>query len=179
VAALSQNRLEVANVGLLGIYMILLFLEGKLPSRRWRPFAWFAGAVMALICVLFIFVPGPLVDHEGAQNPLGLEWLAWVADARIFIILLLSLCILASALSLMLRYRRSEGEVREQIKWLSLRRLLYMRDLHEQPARPDPLRAEVSSIAVSTARMTTRPSRSAPFPLDCVTRQTCSPSVTN
>jgi hypothetical protein len=68
--------LWVPPVGLLGIYMILLFPDGKLPSRRWRPFAWFAGVVMALICVLFIFVPGPLVDHEGAQNPLGLEWLA-------------------------------------------------------------------------------------------------------
>ena len=111
--------LWVPPVGLLGIYMILLFPDGKLPSRRWRPFAWFAGTVMALICVLFIFVPGPLVDHEGAQNPLGLEWLAWVADVGIFIILLLPLCILASALSLILRYRRSEGEVREQIKWLA------------------------------------------------------------
>jgi hypothetical protein len=37
----------------------------------------------------------------------------------IFIILLLPLCILASALSLILRYRRSGGEVREQIKWLA------------------------------------------------------------
>ncbi|MBA2782356.1 MAG: hypothetical protein H0T74_05480 [Rubrobacteraceae bacterium] len=111
--------LWVPPVGLLGIYMILLFPDGKLPTRRWRPFAWFGGAVIALICVLFIFVPGPLVDHEGAQNPLGLEWLAWVADVGIFIILLLPLCILASALSLVLRYRRSEGEVREQIKWLA------------------------------------------------------------
>jgi hypothetical protein len=106
-------------VGLLGIYMILLFPDGKLLSRRWRPFAWFAGVVIALICVLFIFVPGPLVNHEGAKNPLGLEWLAWVAAVGIFIILLLPLCILASALSLILRYRRSGGEVREQIKWLA------------------------------------------------------------
>jgi hypothetical protein len=111
--------LWVPPVGLLGIYMILLFPDGKLPSRRWRPFAWFAGVVMALICVLFIFVPGPLVDHEGAQNPLGLEWLAWVANVGLFVILLLPLCILASALSLVLRYRRSEAEVREQIKWLT------------------------------------------------------------
>jgi hypothetical protein len=109
----------VPPVGLLGIYMILLFPDGKLPSRGWRPFAWFAGAVMALICVLFIFVPGRLVDHERALNPLGLEWLAWVADVGIFIILLLPLCMLASAFSLVLRYWRSGGEVREQIKWLA------------------------------------------------------------
>ena len=108
----------VPPVALLGIYMILLFPDGKLPSRRWRPFAWFAGAVMALICVIFIIVPGP-VGHKGALNPFGLEWLAWVVDVAIFVILLLPLCMLASALSLVLRYRRSGGEVREQIKWLA------------------------------------------------------------
>src|SRR3712207_3431979 len=30
----------VPPVGLLGIYMILLFPDGRLPSRRWRPLAW-------------------------------------------------------------------------------------------------------------------------------------------
>jgi hypothetical protein len=109
----------VPPVGLLGIYMILLFPDGRLPSRRWRPFAWFAGAVMALICVGFIFVPGPLEGHPGVRNPFGLEWLAWMADVAVFIVLMLPLCILASALSLVLRYRRSRGEVREQIKWLA------------------------------------------------------------
>jgi hypothetical protein len=109
----------VPPVGLLGIYMILLFPDGRLPSRRWRPFAWFAGAVMAVICVGFIFIPGKLEGHPGVRNPFGLEWLAWMADVAVFIVLMLPLCILASALSLVLRYRRSRGEVREQIKWLA------------------------------------------------------------
>jgi len=109
----------VPPVGLLGIYMILLFPDGRLPSRRWRPFAWFAGAVMAVICVGFIFVPGDLEGHPGVRNPFGLEWLAWLGDVAVFIVLMLPLCILVSALSLVLRYRRSRGEVREQIKWLA------------------------------------------------------------
>jgi hypothetical protein len=99
--------------------MILLFPDGKLPSRRWRPFAWFAGAVMAVICVGFIFVPGDLEGHPGVRNPFGLEWLAWLGDVAVFVVLMLPLCILVSALSLVLRYRRSRGEVREQIKWLA------------------------------------------------------------
>ena len=109
----------VPPVGLLGIYMILLFPDGRLPSRRWRPFAWFAGVVMVLISVGFVFVPGPLEGHDGIQNPFGLEWLAWVENVAVFIILMLPLCILASAFSLVLRYRRSGGVVREQIKWLA------------------------------------------------------------
>ena len=109
----------VPPVGLLGIYMILLFPDGGLPSRRWRPFAWFAGAVMAVICIGFIFIPGPLEGHPGVRNPFGLEWLAWMADVAVFIVVMLPLCMIASVLSLVLRYRRSAGEVREQIKWLA------------------------------------------------------------
>jgi hypothetical protein len=109
----------VPPVGLLGIYMILLFPDGSLPSRRWRPFAWFAGTLMTLISVGFAFVPGPLVDRRGARNPFGIEQLAWVEDVAVFVVLLLPLCILVSASSLVFRYRRSRGEVRQQIKWLA------------------------------------------------------------
>jgi hypothetical protein len=42
-----------------------------------------------------------------------------LATAGIAILLLLPLCMLASALSLVLRYRRSGGEEREQIKWIA------------------------------------------------------------
>jgi hypothetical protein len=37
----------------------------------------------------------------------------------VFVVLLLPLCILVSASSLVFRYRRSRGEVRQQIKWLA------------------------------------------------------------
>jgi hypothetical protein len=109
----------VPPVGLLGIYMILLFPDGRLPSRRWRPFALFSAAVMALIPVVFTPVPGPLEDHPGVRNPFGLERYPWLQVAAVFVVLLLPLCILTSAASLVLRYRRSGGEVREQIKWLA------------------------------------------------------------
>ena len=106
-------------VGLLGIYMILLFPDGRLPSRRWRPFALFAGAVIALIPVVFVFVPGSLEGHPGVRNPFGLEQYPWLEGVAVFGVLLLPLCILVSAASLVLRYRRSGAEVREQIKWLA------------------------------------------------------------
>jgi hypothetical protein len=97
------------SVGLPGVYMILLFPDGRLPSRRWRPFAWFAGTVIALMPVLFLL---PLQGKQLEQYP-------WLIAVVSFSLLVLPACILASAISLVLRYRRSGEEVREQIKWLA------------------------------------------------------------
>jgi hypothetical protein len=118
--ALTQS-LWIPPVGLLGIYLILLFPDGKLPSRRWRPLAWLSGVVMVLASLGITFAPGPLEGHPGVRNPFGLEGIPpWVATAVFLVLLLLPLCMLASALSLVLRYRRSGGEEREQIKWIAL-----------------------------------------------------------
>jgi hypothetical protein len=110
VHALSQ-WLWVPAVGLFAVYLILLFPDGRLPSRRWRPLAWFSGAVMVLLSV-------------GIGKPFGLERFPWIIDAFPALLPLLPLCILASAVSLVMRYRRAGREVREQIKWVAFAALL-------------------------------------------------------
>ena len=111
-------------IALLGTYLILLFPDGKLPSRRWRPLAWLSGTVIVLNFVVGILAPGPLLDLRNVSNPFGLEEYPWMADARDAAGLLLPLCMLASALSLVLRYRSSGREVREQIKWIAFAALV-------------------------------------------------------
>ena len=112
------------TLGLLGIYLILLFPDGRLPSRRWRPLAWLSGAVIILVSLGTALTPGRLPDLGGVRNPFGLEEYPWVADAAQGVTLLLPLCMLASALSLVLRFVRSGGEEREQIKWLAFAALI-------------------------------------------------------
>ncbi len=106
-------------VGLLGTYLILLFPDGRLPSRRWRPLAWLSGAAIFLVSAGSALTPGPVEGFPGIRNPFGLERYPWVADAAQNLTLLLPACILASAISLVLRFIRSRGEEREQIKWLA------------------------------------------------------------
>jgi hypothetical protein len=119
IDALTQ-AIWIPPIGLLGIYLILLFPDGKLPSRRWRPLAWLSGVVMVLASLGVTFAPGPLEGQPGVRNPFGLEGAPpWVWTAGIVILLLLPLCMLASALSLVMRYRRSGGVEREQIKWIA------------------------------------------------------------
>ena len=112
--------LWLPTVGLLAIYLLLLFPDGRLPSRRWRPLAWLSGAVIVLLGVDSVLAPGELTELEGVRNPFGLEGAPWLVDAQIALLLLFVACILASAVSLILRYRHSGGEMREQIKWIAL-----------------------------------------------------------
>jgi hypothetical protein len=111
--------LWVPPVGLLGTYLILLFPNGRLPSRRWRPLAWLSGAVIVLGSVGIALAPGSVEALGGVRNPFGLEGAPWVAYAAVVVPLLLPVCILASAVSLVLRYRRSGGEERQQVKWIA------------------------------------------------------------
>jgi hypothetical protein len=106
-------------LGLLGTFLVLLFPDGRLPSRRWRPLAWTSGAVIVLGSAGTALKPGRPPDLGGAPNPFGLEEHAWVAVAMETTLALLPLCFLASALGLVLRFRRSVGEEREQIKWMA------------------------------------------------------------
>ncbi len=116
IGTLGNQWLWVPAVGLLGIYVLLLFPDGKLPSRRWRPLA---GALLVLESLAEGLAPGPLENQGGVPNPFGLEEFPWLGDATLVLLPLLPLCIVASAVSLVLRYRRSGGEQREQIKWIA------------------------------------------------------------
>ena len=118
VHALLYAWVWVPVVGLMGIYLILLFPDGRLPSKRWRPLAWFSGALIALESIAIFLTPGPL-DLERIRNPFGLEGHPWVNTVALVVLPLLALCMVASAVSLVVRYWHSGGEVRQQIKWIA------------------------------------------------------------
>ena len=119
VGTIGNQWLWVPTVGLLGIFLILLFPDGRLPSRRWRTFALFSAVMLVLQSLAEGFAPGPLENQGGVRNPFGLEALPWLQTVAYIMLPLLPLCILGSAVSMVLRYRRSRGAVRQQIKWVA------------------------------------------------------------
>jgi hypothetical protein len=114
------NWLWMPAVGLFATYLFLLFPDGRLPSRRWRYLAWLSGALIVVLSLGFGLAPGPVASlPRKIRNPFGLEGVPWLSDAANVGFPLLALCILASVVSLVLRYRRSRDEEREQIKWIA------------------------------------------------------------
>jgi signal transduction histidine kinase len=99
-------------------FLLLLFPDGRLLSPRWRPVAWCAGVGMAAYFVLAGLHPGPIYDYPEIRNPYGVD--STVLDVLEGLALLaLAVGVIGSALSLILRFRRSSGEQRQQMKWLA------------------------------------------------------------
>jgi signal transduction histidine kinase len=99
------------------VFFPLLFPDGRLLSPRWLAVPWLAGSVLIAASVGTALSPGPLDEARYADNPLGLEdagTVVSVLDATIVLLLPLGV---AAAVSLVLRYRRSRGEERLQLKW--------------------------------------------------------------
>jgi hypothetical protein len=103
-------------------FLLLLFPSGYPPSRRWRPVLWLLCAALVGWFASQAFMPGPMINagYESIPNPYGIEALGGVfkpLGAASGILLLVG--VLASAVSLVVRFRRSRGDERRQLKWLA------------------------------------------------------------
>jgi hypothetical protein len=101
------------------ILLPLYFPNGKPVTPRWNLVAWVALILLPVLTFLNTFAPGG-VEGSGYPNPLVLEALRPVEEA--FGPFLLSMyigLIFAAAASLVVRFRRSIGVERQQLKWFT------------------------------------------------------------
>ena len=121
VAAMNEGS-WAPGIGLMGTFLILLFPNGHLPTPRWRPVAWLCGVTIVMVTITVALLPGQLEESPvpTLDNPIALETAAPVLTVVLVAFLpLLPLCIIASAVGLVRRFRRSHGVEREQLKWLT------------------------------------------------------------
>jgi hypothetical protein len=120
-AAWLTGWLWVLEIGLLVTFALLLFPTGRLPGPRWRIVAWLAASGMLMAC-LSALTPGELDEFTEAvvQNPLGVSGLEPLLEGlSIAGVLAIAISAVASAASLFVRLRRSEGVERQQMKWFA------------------------------------------------------------
>jgi hypothetical protein len=111
---------------LLGL-TVLLFPDGRPPSRRWRWVLWvYAGIGLVWIVWTAAITVGAIIDHHTQVDSSGQLLLlsgndtaaGWWNAMQVVFVLLLGLCLVASLAGQVASWRRSSGERRQQLKWL-------------------------------------------------------------
>jgi hypothetical protein len=100
--------------------VLLLFPDGRPPSPRWRWALWLTLASMALAIAGSMLDPNP-TGYRAYRNPLGIRTpnlltggtLELLGTAGTFV------AIISCVTALVVRFRRSRGEEREQMKWFA------------------------------------------------------------
>jgi hypothetical protein len=110
----------MVSISIMGIFLFQLFPDGRPLSPRWRILIWISAGTLAVAVVARAFAPGKLTDAtvSSARNPLGIGSLHVLGSIASLGLSLTLICIPLSAVSLILRYRRSHGTARLQLKWL-------------------------------------------------------------
>ena len=108
---------NIPGIVLATVFLVLLFPDGRVPTRRWLPVAW-AGAAIAVVPTA-IFAAGTwphrgpdLVTESGSLPPLVDAMFAVAFGGAL-------LLTAAGAVSLILRFRRAGAVQRQQIKWFA------------------------------------------------------------
>jgi signal transduction histidine kinase len=119
-AAWLGSWVFVAVVPLLGVFLPLLFPNGKLPSPRWRIFARVIG-VVAIVAIVIDAIPPTswaVAANGELQNARLLSTSPdLLSNLAQFLQLVLFACSVAAVIGMIRRYRRSESELRQQLKW--------------------------------------------------------------
>jgi hypothetical protein len=105
--------------------VVLLFPDGRLPSRRWR---WAVSAYLAIAAAAVLGVSGAVLviatghhvvlDADGNLVSLGQGSTAWVKPLQAAFFIAVGAFWLAAIVRQALSWRRSAGERRQQLKWL-------------------------------------------------------------
>src|SRR5918999_4708178 len=117
-----QDWFWMLFIGLI-VFLLLLFPTGRLPSNRWRPFAWLSAALTLMAAILMAISPDAVLDTLGPSgkgrislpNPLGVEGLPNLYLPVQTLVLALGL---VAAASVVVERRGARGVERQQIKWL-------------------------------------------------------------
>jgi signal transduction histidine kinase len=105
----------------LATFFFLLFPDGHLPSSRWRWFAWFAATVVVVGFIFSLLERSiTIVDTPTIANPLGSIAVVDMENGAPGLIWLVAISVLFTAIvGVVIRTRRSTGELRLQLRWLA------------------------------------------------------------
>jgi hypothetical protein len=130
-------------------FMLLLFPTGRLISRRWRPAAWFVATVFTLDAAA-------TAAHACRiwADPFTAASDGWYWGSHTAVLILVPAALLAGVTAVAVRFARSSGEERLQLKWFALAALLVVAIAIPLGISPQiGLSPAVASAALSTLKV--------------------------
>jgi hypothetical protein len=101
------------------VFVIVLFPNGQLPSRRWRPVAWLL-ALAAAAGAGVAFRPGELPELAPIRNPFGVQGATMALELlETGSLVVFAGVVVALAVSLLRRLQRAQGRERSQLQWFT------------------------------------------------------------
>jgi hypothetical protein len=97
-------------------FVFVLFPDGRLPSPRWRPVAWLMAVATVVPTAVLAARAWPVRGPELAARSFDHPALGAAFDVGFQLVLTLSVVALAGVV---VRFRRSRGVERQQIKWFA------------------------------------------------------------
>src|SRR5215204_5562296 len=106
------------GLGLILVFLPLLFPDGHPPSHRWRLVGWLGGLSIGLAVVSSMILLWPergpaLVTGDESPSHVVQVLLDFIAVPMLFV------AGLGAVISLLVRFRRARGDERQQIKWFA------------------------------------------------------------
>lgn len=117
------------GVALASLVAVPLYLpNGYLPGPRWKWVGRGAWSYVVLMGLLPALMPGEFIDAPTQlHNPIGVEALRGFLSGGLAVLEPMSLLVVAAGVvSLFVRFRRSSGVERQQLKWLALGAVLLL-----------------------------------------------------
>jgi signal transduction histidine kinase len=120
VAAWVTEWIWIPYMASIALLIPMLYPTGGLPSPRWRAPLVLGMTAAGIGTLCFALAPGDLGGFPGVPNPAGIDGATWIPRLGDTVMLVFVAGVLAAIVSMAVRYRRSEGDERQQLKWLLL-----------------------------------------------------------
>jgi len=116
--ALLTNITFAPILGAIGVFIPLLFPNGRLPSPRWRPVVWLGSVAIAMFAAILAFAPGQISESVPIQNPIGFDGFGDLSGpVGIAPLVMLLASMILALVSVIWRFRHAGAVERQQLRW--------------------------------------------------------------
>jgi hypothetical protein len=133
-------------------WFLLLFPNGHLPSRRWRPFGWVLAVWPPLYLITAVLAPQSVSGGAPAPNPFMTIGGAVGEFLNLALKVLgygVAVVLIGTLVAAIVRFRHSRGSERQQLKWLAYWAVLLVASIVVNVAATNQVTVALTNLVIS------------------------------